>query len=284
MTGLRLGAHMSIAGGVDKALERGRRAGCDAIQIFTKNANQWKARPLSAGDAANFRARQAELGIAPVVAHDSYLINLASLDDALWDKSVDALTEELERCELLGIPGLVLHPGAHLGSGEAAGIRRVVAALDEVSRRLPGYRAQFWLETTAGQGSTLGRRFEELAAIIAGLRAPERAGVCFDTAHVFAAGYELRTAEGYAATWAEFGRLLGFASLRCFHLNDSKKELGSRVDRHAHIGQGALGLEAFRRLLNDARWRSRPMILETPKGKDMAEDMENLRILRSLIV
>jgi deoxyribonuclease-4 len=218
-----------------------------------------------------------------VAAHDSYLINLGTPDDVLWRKSVDALTEELERCEQLDIPGLVLHPGAHLGSGAEAGVRRVAQALDEAGRRLPGYRAQPWLETTAGQGSVLGSRFEELQAIIGAVREPERVGVCLDTAHVFAAGYELRTPDGYAATWESFGRLLGLDRLRCVHVNDSKKGLGSRVDRHEHIGRGALGLEAFRLLVNDVNLRGRPMILETPKGEDMAEDVENLRILRGLV-
>jgi deoxyribonuclease-4 len=274
---------MSIAGGVDKAIERGQRIGCQTMQIFTKNANQWKARPLPADVIARFKAGLAESGIGPVAAHDSYLINLGTPDDVLWRKSVDALTEELERCEQLDIPGLVLHPGAHLGSGAEAGVRRVAQALDEAGRRLPGYRAQPWLETTAGQGSVLGSRFEELQAIIGAVREPERVGVCLDTAHVFAAGYELRTPDGYAATWESFGRLLGLDRLRCVHVNDSKKGLGSRVDRHEHIGRGALGLEAFRLLVNDVNLRGRPMILETPKGEDMAEDVENLRILRGLV-
>lgn len=283
MNALRLGAHISIAGGVDKAIERGQRIGCQTMQIFTKNANQWAGKPLPADAIERFRAGLAPAGIGPVVAHDAYLINLGTPDDALWRKSVDALTDEVERCEALDIPGLVLHPGAHLGSGEEAGVRRVAQALDEVGRRLPGYRAQCWLETTAGQGSVLGSRFEELAAIIGAAHQPERLGVCLDTAHVFAAGYELRTAEGYAATWEAFGRHLGLERLRCLHLNDSKKGLGSRVDRHEHIGRGALGLDAFRLLVNDARLRDRPMILETPKGEDMAEDVENMRVLRGLI-
>jgi deoxyribonuclease-4 len=274
---------MSIAGGVDRSLERGRRVGCDAIQIFTKSANQWKARPLPADEVARFRAGRSALGIWPVVAHDSYLINLASPADDLWRKSLDAFTEELERCEALDIPGLVLHPGAHLGSGEEAGLRRIAAALDEACRRLPGYKVGIWLETTAGQGSVLGHRFEQLRLVLDLVQQPERIGFCFDTCHAFVAGYELRTPAGYAATWEAFDRLLGLRRLRVIHLNDAKKGLGSHVDRHEHIGKGMLGLEAFRLLLNDCRLADRPMILETPKGEDMAEDVENLAVLRGLI-
>ena len=280
---LRLGAHMSIAGGVDKSIERGRSVGCDAIQIFTKSSNQWKARPLADDEIARFKAAQVELDIHPVVAHDSYLINLGTPSDALWRKSLDALTQEVERCAALGIPGLVMHPGAHLGSGEEAGLRRIAAALDEVGRRLPGYKTGIWLETTAGQGSVLGHTFEQLRTILELVKEPERIGFCFDTAHALAAGYELRTTEGYQATFAEFDRLLGLSRLHCFHLNDSKKNLGTHVDRHEHIGKGTLGLEPFRMLLNDPRFADCPMILETPKGEDMAEDVENLRVLRGLL-
>jgi len=218
-----------------------------------------------------------------VFAHGLYLINLASPDVALWAKSVDALTDDLQRCELLGLPGLVIHPGSHMGSGEEAGIARIAAALDEVHTRLAGYGVQVWLEVTAGQGGHVGYRFAQLRAIIDGTKAPERLGVCFDTAHAFAAGYELRTREGYEATWAEFDATLGLDRLRAVHLNDSKKELGSRVDRHEHIGQGLLGLEPFRFLLNDPRFRGLPMALETDKGPDLAEDKENLIVLRSLV-
>lgn len=278
----RLGAHMSIAGGVDQALVRGRQIGCETIQIFTKNVNQWRARPLASDEIARFKAAQREWGIAPVIGHDSYLINLASPNEELWHKSLDAFVEELERCELLELPALVMHPGSHQGSGEEAGLRRIAEALNESMRRLAGGRVRIWLETTAGQGSNLGYRFEHLRQIMDMLHEPERFGFCFDTAHVFAAGYELRTREGYEATFAEFDRLLGLDRLCVFHLNDSKKGRGSRVDRHAHIGQGHLGLESFHMLLNDVRFAGRPMILETPKGEDMAEDVENLRVLRSL--
>ncbi len=278
-----LGAHQSIAGGVEKALARGQEVGCDTIQIFVKTPNRWASKPLAEENVAAFRAAVTETGIWPVFAHSLYLINLATPDDALWDKSVAALVDDLERCERLELPGLVIHPGSHMGSGEETGLARIAAALDEVHARLPGYQVQVWLETTAGQGDYLGYRFEQLRAMIDGVRAPQRLGVCFDTAHAFAAGYELRTREGFDETWDAFDRVLGLEQLRAVHLNDSKRELGSRVDRHEHIGQGLLGLEPFRFLLNDARFRGLPMTLETEKGPDLAEDKENLRVLRSLI-
>ena len=205
------------------------------------------------------------------------------MDDALWQKSLTALTDDLERCERLGLPGLVLHPGSHKGAGEEAGLDRIVAALDEVHARLPGYNVQVWLETTAGQGDHLGYTFGQLRAMIDGVQNPDRLGICFDTAHAFAAGYELRTREGFEATWDEFDKILGLQRLRAIHLNDSKKELGSRVDRHEHIGQGLLGLEPFRFLLNEPRFMGIPLTLETDKGPDLAEDRENLETLRSLI-
>jgi deoxyribonuclease-4 len=278
-----LGAHESIAGGVDKALGLGRRAGCDVVQIFVKSPNRWAAKPLDEAEIAAFRAAVHETGIWPVFAHAPYLLNLATPDPALWARSVDALADDLVRCEQLGLPGLVIHPGSHMGSGEEAGLARIVAALDEAHTRLPGYGAQVWLEATAGQGAHLGYRFEQLRAMLDGVRAPERLGICFDTAHAFAAGYELRTREGYEATWAGFDAVLGLGRLRAIHLNDARKDLGSRVDRHAGIGQGMLGLDAFRMLLNDPRFRGLPMVLETDKGPDLAEDIENLRILRSLL-
>jgi deoxyribonuclease-4 len=280
---LLLGAHESIAGGVEKALERGQEVGCDTIQIFVKSPNRWASKPLAEENVVAFKKAVAETGIWPVFAHSLYLINLATPDDALWNKSLAALADDLERCEQLGLPGLVLHPGSHRGSGEEVGIDRIAAALDEVHTRLPGYQVQVWLEITAGQGDHLGYEFGQLRAMIDGVQAPERLGVCFDTAHAFAAGYELRTREGYEATWAEFDQALGLGRLKAIHLNDSKKELGSRVDRHDHIGKGLLGLEPFRFLLNDPRFHGIPMTLETDKGPDLAEDKENLAILRGLI-
>jgi deoxyribonuclease-4 len=278
-----LGAHESSAGGVAKAIERGQQAGCDVIQLFLKGPSRWVSPPIGEDDRAAFREAVERTGIWPAFGHGQYLLNLATPDDALWKKSIDALVDDVQRCELLGLPGLVIHPGSHMGSGEEAGLARIVAGLDEVHARLPGYGAQVWLEVTAGQGDHLGYTFAQIRSMIDGVQAPERLGVCFDTAHAFAAGYELRTREGYEATWAEFDALLGLDRLRAIHLNDARKDLGSRVDRHEHIGQGLLGLEAFRLLVNDPRFRGVPMALETDKGPDLAEDIENLRVLRSLI-
>jgi deoxyribonuclease-4 len=280
---LLLGAHQSIAGGVEKSLARGTEVGCDTIQIFVKTPNRWVSKPLGEENVVAFRQAVVETGIWPVFAHSLYLINMATPDDALWHKSLDALVDDLERCEQLGLPGLVIHPGSHMGSGEEAGIARIAAALDEVHARLPGYDVQVWLEVTAGQGAHLGYTFAQLGRMIDAVAEPERLGICFDTAHAFAAGYELRTREGYEATWSEFDEMLGLERLKAIHLNDSKKELGSRVDRHEHIGQGLLGLEPFRFLLNDPRFRGIPMTLETEKSKDLAEDKENLAVLRSLV-
>lgn len=279
----RLGAHMSIAGGVDRAILRGQSIGCEAIQIFTKSNNQWQAAPLTDETLARFHANRQATGIGPIVGHDAYLINLASPDPALWRKSVDAFVEEMERAGRMKLPYLVTHPGAHTGASEEAGIRRVAQAIDEIHERTAHVPTMILLEITAGAGSTLGSSFEQLAEIIAQTRHPERVGICFDTSHAFAAGYDLRTPETYTATFDAFDRILGLQRLRVFHLNDSRRELGSRVDRHDHIGKGFLGLEAFRLLLNDPRFADHPMILETPKGPDMAEDVENLRVLRALM-
>jgi len=280
---LLLGAHQSIAGGVENALSRGQEAGCDTIQIFVKTPNRWVSKPIAEENVSAFREAVDETGIWPVFAHSLYLINLATPDDTLWHKSLDALVDDLERCEQLGLPGLVIHPGSHMGSGEEDGIARIAAALDEAHVRLPGYGVQVWLEVTAGQGAHLGHTFAQLRAMIAAVKEPERLGICFDTAHAFAAGYELRTQDGYEATWREFDETLGLGLLKAIHLNDSKKELGSRVDRHEQIGKGLLGLEPFRFLVNDPRFRGVPMTLETEKGPDLAEDKENLALLRSLV-
>lgn len=278
-----LGAHQSIAGGVEKSLERGLEVGCDTIQIFVKTPNRWASKPLAPENVSAFKEAVAETGIWPVFAHSLYLINMATPDDALWHKSLDALVDDLERCEQLELPGLVIHPGSHMGTGEEAGLARIAAALDEVHARLPGYTVQVWLETTAGQGGHLGYQFEQLRAMIDGVKEPERLGVCFDTAHAFAAGYELRDREGFDATWDQFDTVLGLGRLKAIHLNDSKREFGSRVDRHEHIGKGVLGVEPFRLLLNDPRFLGIPMTLETDKGPDLAEDKENLAVLRSLL-
>jgi len=279
----RLGAHMSISGGVDLAIQRGHSVGCEAIQIFTKSSNQWRAAPLTEEVVESFHANQRDTGIGPVVGHTAYLINLASPDPALWQKSVDAFVEEMERAQRMGLPYLVTHPGAHTGAGEKAGIRRVAQAVDEIHARAPHVETMILLETTAGSGSALGGSFEQLAEMIALTQRPNRVGVCLDTNHAFAAGYDLRAPETYAAAFEAFDRILGIHRLRVFHLNDSKRDLGSHVDRHEHIGKGFLGLQPFRMLMNDPRFADRPMILETPKGPDLAEDVENLGLLRSLI-
>lgn len=280
---MRLGAHMSIAGGVDRALQRGQSVGCEAVQIFVKSPNRWAARPLPAEEIARFRAAQAETGMDPVFAHDSYLNNVGSPDQDLWQQSLDNLQEEVEHCEALELPFLVVHPGAHMGSGEEAGLARIACALDELHARTPGYRVRILLETTAGQGTVLGARFQHLREILQRVRAPERLGVCFDTCHAFAAGYDLRTLEAYEATMEELDATVGVERVLAFHLNDSAGALGSHRDRHAHIGQGQLGLDAFRWLLNDRRWAGRPMVLETDKSPDLHEDAENLARLRALV-
>ncbi len=280
-----LGAHMSIAGGYYKAVEIARDCKCDCVQLFTKNNNQWRAKPITDDDVEKFAAALRQTGITHPIAHDSYLINLASPDAALWKKSLEAFVVELQRAERLGIPYVVAHPGAFTSSSEEAGLKRIIQALDEIHGQTRGVAACCLLETTAGQGSNLGWRFEHLATIIDGVRDPERLGVCFDTCHVFAAGYPLQTEKEYKATMRQLNQTVGVKQVRAFHLNDSKKELGSRVDRHEHIGRGCLGLEPFRHLLNDRRFRKVPMYLETPKG-DRGKtpwDVVNLRTLRKLI-
>ena len=282
--GPRLGAHMSIAGGVDKALLRGHQIGCDTIQIFTKNNTQWRAKPLTDREIKTYHQHRATTGIWPVVAHNGYLINVASPQGELYRKSLEALLIEVGRAAALEIPYLIMHPGAHVGAGEADGIKRVVNALDVVLDRTKGFPVVICLETTAGQGSSLGYRFEHLAAIREGVAQRERVGVCVDMCHIFAAGYEIRGRKAYEQTMRHFDDVIGLKHVKCIHLNDSQRELGSRVDRHAHIGQGHIGLEGFRLCLNDPRLRRIPMILETPKGEDpAAADRRNLGVLRSLV-
>ncbi|HXG52237.1 MAG TPA: deoxyribonuclease IV [candidate division Zixibacteria bacterium] len=278
-----LGAHMSIAGGVSNALLRGAKVRCDAIQIFTKSSRQWAAPPYSREEIELFARHRRETGIAAVIAHDSYLLNLGSPDARLRKKSVAAFIDEVERCERLGISNLVAHPGAHMGAGEREGIRLIARSLDEIHAACPGYAVKVTLEITAGQGSNLGYRFEQVRDIIDATREGERLRVCFDTEHAFAAGYDIRTRDGYERTFAEFDELIGLERLAAFHLNDSKRELNSRVDRHEHIGKGKIGLEAFRLLVNDKRFWGLPMCLETPKGPDLREDRRNLAVLRRLL-
>ncbi len=264
----RFGAHMSIAGGLHLAVSRAVEAGCDVLQVFVKNQRQWTAAPLSEEDVAEWKRAWAESPIGAVVAHNSYLVNLASPKAETFDKSMNAMLDELERCEQLGIGGLVAHPGSHLGEGEEAGLRKIAKALDDIHRQTRGYTVKVLLETTAGQGTNLGHRFEHLGRILDLVKAPERLGVCFDTCHVFAAGYDLQSEEGYAATMDELDAAFGCGRIACFHVNDSKHPRGSRKDRHEHIGQGELGRKPFQHLINDARFHGIPMILETPKGED----------------
>jgi deoxyribonuclease-4 len=280
---LKLGAHMSISGGFDKAVQRAHSVNSDALQIFTKNQKQWKCKPILDDEVTIFRQSCSECVIDPVVAHDSYLINLASPDDEMWEKSIDAFRVELERCEQLAIPFLVTHPGAHMKAGAVAGIARVVAALDRIHGDLPGYKVRTLLETTAGQGTTLGSTFEELQELIAGVAEPERLGVCFDTCHTFVAGYDLRTPETYAETMARFDATVGLARIEAFHFNDALTEFASKRDRHAHIGAGTIGAEGFRNFMNDPRFAGKPALLETEKGDDLAEDREAIMLLRSLV-
>ncbi|NOY41385.1 MAG: deoxyribonuclease IV [Planctomycetes bacterium] len=280
-----LGAHMSIAGGYFKAVEAAHRAGCDCVQLFTKNNNQWRAKEISDEDVAKFRGALAEHGISHPISHDSYLINMASPKDELWKKSIEAFVVELQRAELLGIPYVVAHPGAFTSSSETQGLKRIVLALDEVHRQTKGCSAQCLLETTAGQGSNLGWKFDQLATIIDGVGDPDRLGICFDTCHVFAAGYAMDTEKSYRATMRKLSQTVGTKKVKAFHLNDSLKAFGSRVDRHAGIGRGEMGLEPFRFLLNDRRFRKVPMYLETPKGTENENDLDviNLKTLRGLI-
>lgn len=280
---MKFGAHMSIAGGVQRAIALGEQAGCDTIQIFTANQQQWTPKPLPEADVAMFKAECARSGLGPLVVHDSYLINLASQQEALWEKSIAAFRAELTRCALLEIPYLVTHPGAHTGAGIEAGLERVSLALDRLFAAGAGGPTTVLLETTAGQGTYLGSTFEQIAYLIRQSKFPERLGVCVDSCHIFAAGYDIRTPETYAATFAAFDQAIGIERIKCFHLNDSQKAFGSHADRHAQIGEGDIGLEGFRLLVNDPRFTQLPAILETPKGDDLAEDIANLATLRGLI-
>lgn len=306
-----LGAHMSIAGGLHKAVEAAAALGMETVQffthspsqwavkpitpagaeslrsgtLFTQNANRWAGKPLGEEDISLFRKAIRSAKLKYPTAHDSYLINLAAPDEALYRKSIDAFAEELTRAEALGLSYLVTHPGAHTGSGVDAGIARVVAALDEIHIRGAGFKVKVLLETTAGQGSCLGATFEELAAVLDRAKDTRRLGVCLDTCHVFAAGYPITAESDYTATFQRFDDLIGLSRLKLFHVNDSARPFGSRVDRHAAIGQGHVGLDAFRRLVTDPRFANRPMILETPKEDDEGDPMDpvNLAVLRGFL-
>ena len=288
----RLGAHLSIAGGLPRAVDRAIASGCEALQIFTKSAGQWRARPLPPDEIVLFRRRAADAGIHPVVAHNSYLINLAADSAALRRQSAAALLEEYDRAAALGLSGLVMHPGAYTTGDEASGLRRIADGLARLLDARPDAAPRILLEHTAGQGTNLGHRFEHLAEIIERLAGSPRVGVCLDTCHLLAAGYDITSEEGYRRTFSEFDRIVGLGRVQVFHLNDSKKPCASRVDRHEHIGKGCLGLTPFRLLLNDPRFARLPMLLETPKLETPESrrrsdadpwDARNLRTLRRLV-
>ncbi len=279
-----LGAHMSIEGGLHKAFERVSLVKGKSLQIFSKNQRQWRAPALSVSEIKQFREAWQLWGKGPVAVHDSYLINLANPDTKKANRAVNSFADEIMRAGQLDIPYLIMHPGSHVGVGCEKGLAQLTANLDRAFKQAETAKSvMVLLETTAGQGTGLGSCFEELAHVINHSDYSDRLGVCFDTCHAFAAGYDISTKAGYKKTFAEFETIIGLKHLKYFHLNDSKKELGSRVDRHAHIGKGEIGLEGFRLLMNDPRFAHHPMVLETPKEKDLKEDMENLKLLRSLL-
>jgi deoxyribonuclease IV len=277
-----LGAHMSIGGGVHTAIERACSIGCTAMQIFVKNNMQWFARPLTGREIGTFLKHTQRRELLCVFAHANYLINLAATNPQFHANSLRALSEELIRADQLKLPFLVLHPGPHLGAGEEAGLERIVESIDRVLSGLPRIKTRIALETTAGQGSCLGNKFEHFAYIISRVREPERLCVCLDTAHIFAAGYDIGSESAIRKTFREFDRLIGRDRLAAIHVNDSKTVGGSRVDRHEHIGKGKIGLDAFRFIMRDRRFRKIPKVLETPKGNDLQEDVMNLMTLRAL--
>lgn len=280
---MKLGAHMSTGGGVWKALQRGVGIGCEVIQLFVKNNMQWFGKPHSSDDLTRYANELATQKFSCVFGHTGYLINLGAPAGGNRENSLKSLIQEINLATALGVPFLVMHPGAHLGHGEEAGLKQIVAGLDQAFRATKSSPVRIALENTAGQGSCLGHQIAHLAAIYDRVKKPERLGVCLDTAHLFAAGYDIRTVKGWDAAIAEVDSLVGLKQILAFHLNDSKTDLGSRVDRHAGIGQGKIGREAFRHIVNDPRFRKFPGCLETPKSPDLHEDVENLAILRSLL-
>jgi len=274
---------MSVSGGLHTAFDRGTRIECTTMQVFVKNANQWKGKPLTGEDIESYKRSSAKSRIDPVVAHGAYLINLAATSQPTLERSRHGLEDELRRCEALGIQALIVHPGSHMGAGEEDGVRRIAESINIVQARTPGFRTRIALETTAGQGTALGYRLDQLAAIIDQVEEPERIAVCLDTCHLFAAGYPIHTEEGWGQTMREIERVLGWDRVLAVHVNDSRRELGSRRDRHEHIGKGQIGLDGFRFLMNDLHLVRVPKILETEKSEDMHEDVENMALLRSLI-
>ncbi len=286
LKGPRFGAHMSVAGGLENAFDDGARVGCECLQIFVKNQRQWKAPPLSDETIERYKNAKSATGLAPVVAHATYLLNFASAEKSLREKSILCMVDELERCEALGVSALIFHPGAHMKSTPAEGMKRVARSLDSVHRSCPSFCTRVLLETTAGQGTALGWRFEQLAEVIDQTKTPDRLGVCLDTCHLFAAGYDFRKADDYAVMIQEMDATFGSERVECIHVNDSKRELGSRVDRHEHIGKGKIGKSGFSHFVNDPRFHDVPFILETAKGKDgrgSELDTVNLKRLRSLV-
>lgn len=278
------GAHESISGGVFTAIERGQTAGCDVIQMFNKSNSQWRAKKLTDKEIDKYFELIDETGIKPVTSHSSYLINIASPKPDLEKKSRDALKEEMERCEMLKIPTLVFHPGSHVGEGEENGMNRIAENIKKIFDELDkNNTVTLLLETTAGQGTNLGYTFEQIAYMIEKAGGHDRLGVCMDTCHIFAAGYPISEPKEYKKTMKQFDDIIGLNRLKIIHMNDSKKEFGSKRDRHEHIGKGEIGLEAFRNIVNDSKLKKVPMILETPKGDDLKEDIENLKVLRSLV-
>jgi deoxyribonuclease-4 len=279
---MKFGAHMSTSGGVWRALQRGRSIRCEVIQVFVKNNMQWFGKPLSPPDLAAYTNERAGNSFACIFGHAGYLINLGAQASENRDRSMKSLVQEVQLATRLELPFLVLHPGAHLGAGEAAGLKQIAAGLDEVCALTKESRVRIALENTAGQGTCLGNKIEHLASIFENVKKPERLGVCLDTAHFFAAGYDIRTPKGWNAAIREVASLVGLKQILAFHLNDSKVDLGSRVDRHEHIGKGKIGREAFRHIVNDPRFKNHPGCLETPKSEDMHEDVKNLSVLRLL--
>lgn len=280
---MQFGAHQSISGGVFNAVFLGQKAGCDTIQMFNKSSNQWRAKKLAGEEVDKFFKAIEETGVTVATSHTSYLINIASPDKELNAKSYAALKEEMERCNLLKIPNLVMHPGSHVGTGEEAGLKRIADNINKMFDELSDNQCCLLLETTAGQGSHLGSKFEQLAWIISQIEQAQHIGVCLDTCHVFAAGYPLSEPSDYKKTMKQFDEIIGLDRLRIIHMNDSQKPFASQRDRHEHIGKGCIGLEAFRNIVNDTKLKKVPKILETPKGEDVTEDVENLRVLRSLV-
>lgn len=282
-TRLLLGTHVSVRGGLHMAFERGERIGCTTMQIFTKNSSRWEGKPIASADAKSYKTEQAKATIDPVFAHAGYLINLCAANPIIQQRSLQALEDELWRCEALGISGLVFHPGSHMGRGEEDAIHSIAESINRVHQNTVGFHTQTILETTAGQGTAIGYRFQHLKAIIDQVEHNERMAVCLDTCHLFAAGYPIHTRTGWEDTIREFDDMVGLERLAAVHVNDSKKEFGSRIDRHQHIGKGFIGKEGFRPLMNDPRLEKVPKILETEKSDDMHEDLENMSILRSLV-